>query len=167
MGKCTCIHQATTPKENSINLTTTKNRQAWPTKSETVKQDFQDLSTRLHYLSDIPNRPDNTQESLTDTNTKSSLMTTIPAWKLYFPTRYQHLIKPSRLPQNEQPIWQTWRPGTHHDGTLQRFITKCSWTKQRNKWQSFWLATGGSNTSNWTLDSIHKSDSDHPLHGKQ
>ena len=43
-------------------------------KLETAKQDLQNLSARLHCKSDIPNWPDNTQQSLTDASTTSSLM---------------------------------------------------------------------------------------------
>ena len=44
-------------------------------KPPTTKRDYPDLPTRKHPKTDNQNRPDNTQQSLTDTNTTSSLMT--------------------------------------------------------------------------------------------
>jgi heme-binding NEAT domain protein len=41
----------------------------------TTKRDHPDLPTRKHPKTDNPNQPDNTQQSLMDTNTTSSLMT--------------------------------------------------------------------------------------------
>ena len=52
-------------------------------KSETVKWDFLNLWTKLHHKTEIPNRPDNTQQSLTDTNTTSSLITKYLAMQLF------------------------------------------------------------------------------------
>jgi hypothetical protein len=84
MGKSTDINQATSTKENSIIYQPPKTDKQDKQKSGTIKQDIQDLSTRQHHKTDIPNWPDNTQQSLTDTNTASLLMTKSLAIQQWF-----------------------------------------------------------------------------------
>ena len=115
-----------------------------------TSENWQSKSTREHTT--IPDR--HKHYKLSDDKVSCYATTIAGAWNCNSPTKHRHSTSPCRVPQNEQSIWWTWRKGTHHDGTLQRYITKCSWTGSRNQSQSIKHATGSCNLSSQTQDGI-------------
>ena len=127
-GKMHC-HQSCNPPKSVSNLPTnhqkqksmTNNNQRQQCKTSKILQ--QDFITKLTSKKDrtLLNNPWWTQtqqapwrQNLLLLNNNFSIL------NMLFADKHWHLIAPSRLPQNEQPIRWTWRPGTHHHGTVQR-----------------------------------------------